>query len=199
MSLSSPECHHTPPSVTSDTKTLSIFMECTWQHFAVAMNLSSQFPLSYEQTSDNRKRHDERGSSEQMVMGASENNCLACCRQQVKCFHIRLRKVAIFWIYTRAGAPAFAYLTPKILFIKYNTVISLATCQVPQIWLYSLLAPLSYSFVSSFPVPYLSSCSFACASARNLTDFWFSCLFSTLCASAEDAETKEMCGVHRSL
>lgn len=68
-----------------------------------------------------------------MAMGASENNCLACYRQQVKCIHIGLRKVAICWIYTGAGAAAFAYLTSKILFIKDSTVILLAIYQVQQI------------------------------------------------------------------
>lgn len=199
MSPSSREPYYTPPSVTSDTKTLSIFMECTWQHLTVAVHLSSQVPLSCEQTSDDRKRHDEGGSSEQTAMGASEMNCLACYGQQVKHIHSGLRKIAIFWRGIGEGAPAFAYPTSEILFIKGNTAILLAACQAPQVWLFSLLAPLICSSFFSFPIHCLSSCSFACASARNLSAFWFSGLFSTPCASVEDAEMKEMYDVHRSL
>lgn len=90
------------------------------------------------------------------------------CGQQVKNIHNRLRKITILWRCTGAGAPAFSNPTSKILCIKGNTVLLLATCQIPQFWLFSLFVTFIYSSFFSFPIHCLSSCSFACPSARRL-------------------------------
>lgn len=167
MSPSSPELPYTPRSVASVTTRPFLFLwsalGSTWPWLCTHYPKFHSHVNRLQMTGKDMMR---KGLQSRHPWGTVRLSAWHC-RQQVKNIHDRLRKIAILWRCTGAGAPAFSNPTLKILCIKGNTVLLLATCQVSQVWLFSLFTTFIYSSFFSFPI-HLSSCLFAPPSARRL-------------------------------